>query len=230
VIRNKSRNISNLLIGLLALEGMEEPSPSSRTVLLVEDDVPFMQMLGRHLSGPWRLQMVESVAAALRAVEALPELHAVVTDLVLPDGSGLEVVTAVRARSQTTPVVVLTGHMLGPVINQIWALRAEYLVKVDCLPQIKLLRERLLDDHGNNHETARRQVAAFALQHHLTTRETEVLMLAVTDVPRSAIAGLLGISPDTLKTHVKSVLQKSEEKRFGELARKLRVAARPNGS
>jgi len=204
----------------------EGASAAERTVLVVEDDAAFTRVLSRYLSGPWRFESVTSVADALRAIEQTGKLHAVIIDLMLPDGSGLEVVSAVRARWALVPVIVLTGHVLGPIINQIWALRAEYLLKLDCVPAMKLLKERLVRLSEAGGESARQVVEEYAQRHHLTTRETDVLALAVADVPRNVITTRLGISPDTLKTHVKSILQKCDEKRFDELARKLRVASR----
>lgn len=53
-------------------------------------------------------------------------------------------------------------------------------------------------------------IAAFAREHSLTTRESEVLMLLRQGRTRTYIAAELGLSPNTVKGYIHSLYQKSE--------------------
>ena len=53
-------------------------------------------------------------------------------------------------------------------------------------------------------------IAAFAHEHSLTARESEVLMLLRQGRTRTYIAAELGLSPNTVKGYIHSLYQKSE--------------------
>ncbi|WP_149195166.1 response regulator transcription factor [Luteimonas suaedae] len=80
------------------------------SVLLVEDD----RMLGDALAAAlaqdgWRADRSEDVAAARLALVD-HAYAAVLLDLGLPRGSGLDVLAAMRARYDTTPVLIITAR------------------------------------------------------------------------------------------------------------------------
>jgi len=85
-------------------------SASERTLLLVDDDGPFRQRLAQAMERRgYDVAQADSVAAGIAAAKARPPLFAVV-DLRLGDGSGLDVVTALREARPETRIVVLTGY------------------------------------------------------------------------------------------------------------------------
>ena len=88
--------------------GPAAPSPGAgRHVLLVEDSVDAAEALQVVLEDHgYRVTHASTCAAAL-AVAASVRFDAVVTDLGLPDGSGIEIG---RALSATTPVIALSGY------------------------------------------------------------------------------------------------------------------------
>ncbi|MBI5521313.1 MAG: sigma-54-dependent Fis family transcriptional regulator [Desulfarculus sp.] len=78
-------------------------------VLLVEDDKKLRDQLGQALSD--RGHQVSATGDQPQALEALHErgFQLVITGLVLPGGSGLEVVSYVKEHWPHTPVIVLSG-------------------------------------------------------------------------------------------------------------------------
>lgn len=78
-------------------------------ILLVEDDPVLADGLraGLALAG-LTVDAVTSCADAQAAL-AVSRFDAVVLDLMLPDGSGLDVLAALRARQDATPVILLTA-------------------------------------------------------------------------------------------------------------------------
>src|SRR6185503_803169 len=83
------------------------------TRVLVVDDEPALRHV---LEVTFRRQGYEVVGAAgvKRALEALRQnpqpFPVVLTDLVMPDGSGIEVLCAAKERSPATEVIVMTAH------------------------------------------------------------------------------------------------------------------------
>jgi two-component system response regulator PilR (NtrC family) len=82
----------------------------SEPVLLVVDDEPDFLTLYRRLLGRGGVRVVTaaSLAEALAALAA-QRFHAIVTDLRLPDGNGLDLVRAATADGRYTPSIVVSG-------------------------------------------------------------------------------------------------------------------------
>jgi len=86
------------------------PVPSERTLLIVEDDKSFLQRLARAMEGRgFAVTTAESVAAGLDQVEKSAPAYAVV-DMRLGDGSGLDVISALKRRRPEARGIVLTGY------------------------------------------------------------------------------------------------------------------------
>ncbi|APR78451.1 Response regulator of zinc sigma-54-dependent two-component system [Minicystis rosea] len=87
--------------------------PSSQTKVLVVDDEPGIRHV---LEVTFKRQgfgvvTVPGMRSAVEAIRQHPQpFPLVVTDLVMPDGSGLDVLTAAKERSGATEVLVMTAH------------------------------------------------------------------------------------------------------------------------
>jgi len=109
------------------LRGLPE---SERSLLIVDDDAPLCQRLARAMERRgFVVATAESVAAGISAATAHPPAFAVV-DLRLGDGSGLDVVTALRSARPEARIVVLTGY--GNIATAVAAVKAGAL---DYLPK-----------------------------------------------------------------------------------------------
>jgi two-component system response regulator RegA len=109
------------------LRGLPE---SDRTLLIVDDDAPLCQRLARAMERRgFVVATAESVANGTAVAKANPPAFAVV-DLRLGDGSGLDVVSAVRGARPGARIVVLTGY--GNIATAVAAVKAGAL---DYLPK-----------------------------------------------------------------------------------------------
>src|SRR5689334_20967737 len=87
--------------------------PPTPTRVLVVDDEPGLRQV---LEIAFRRNGLDVVCApgvktALEALTQNPQpFPLVITDLVMPDGSGLDVLTGAKERSQATEVIVMTAH------------------------------------------------------------------------------------------------------------------------
>jgi len=123
----------------MAEDAFAELGPD-RTLLLVDDDGPFVHRLARAMekrgfkpetaeSVAAKPETAESVAAGRAAAQSRPPAYAVV-DLRLGDGNGLDVVEVLRDRRPDCRVVVLTGY--GAIATAVAAVKIgaiDYLAK-----------------------------------------------------------------------------------------------------
>lgn len=103
---------------------------SDQTLLIVDDDEPLRTRLARALEKRgFEVATADSVAAGKAHAAGSPPAFAVV-DLRLGDGSGLDVVQALRTARPDVRVVVLTGY--GNIATAVAAVKAG---AVDYLPK-----------------------------------------------------------------------------------------------
>jgi two-component system response regulator RegA len=104
--------------------------PSERSLLIVEDDKPFLQRLARAMeSRGFTVRTAESVADGLSEVEQAAPAFAVV-DMRLGDGNGLDVVSALKRRRSDARAIILTGY--GNIATAVTAVKlgaVDYLAK-----------------------------------------------------------------------------------------------------
>jgi two-component system, response regulator RegA len=103
---------------------------SDMSLLIVDDDKPFLQRLARAMEmRGYSVETADSVADGMRKVEAAPPAYAVV-DMRLEDGNGLEVIELIRKRRPDSRMVVLTGY--GNIATAVTAVKlgaVDYLAK-----------------------------------------------------------------------------------------------------
>ncbi len=99
--------------------------------VMVVDDEPGIRtaLRANFLRQGWQVQTAASVREAIRNVEGR-EFNLVVTDMRMPDGTGMEVMRAARKASPETAVILLTAY--GSVPDAVTAMRdgaLDYLTK-----------------------------------------------------------------------------------------------------
>jgi two-component system response regulator RegA len=109
---------------------IEHLPPEERTLLLVDDDKPFVTRLERAMEKRgFNVRSAESVAGGLAAIAELTPAYAVV-DLRLEDGNGLDIVSALHSKRPEARAVVLTGYgNIATAVNAVKLGAVDYLAK-----------------------------------------------------------------------------------------------------
>jgi two-component system, NarL family, nitrate/nitrite response regulator NarL len=218
-VRRGSRAAPTGRVGPKArIEEAGDGAPASR-VLIVEDHKLFAEVIAPALrkSGMRVLDPVEDGAAALDAVaREAPDM--VLIDLGLPDMDGLDLGRRILLEHGGTRVVAVTAFRDPGRIQQ--ALRAGfhgYLDKETPLPQfVRAVRAAMEGEVVVRNSTERRgaddrsehERFVDLLREQLTPREYDVLALLVEGASTKGMARRLGVSPNTVRTHVQNVLEK----------------------
>ncbi len=114
----------------MAENGSDTSGQSDMSLLLVDDDKPFLQRLARAMEARgYLVDTADNVADGLKKAEAAPPAFAVV-DMRLEDGNGLDVIELLRRRRPDSRMVVLTGY--GNIATAVTAVKlgaVDYLAK-----------------------------------------------------------------------------------------------------
>ena len=199
------------------------------TVMLVEDDPAFLaRFCGIVASAPeLRLMAAVSDLAAARQLLVTQAPDVLLTDLGLPDGSGIDLIReTARAHPGTDIMVISIFGDEEHVVACIEAGATGYVLK-DSMPEefVALIRELRAGGSPISPLIARKLLrtfrtarpalaptptgaAAAAAEAGLTPREAEVLGMVAKGFSFAEVARLLQMSPHTVTAHVKKIYQK----------------------
>ncbi len=170
---------------------------------------------------------VRSYESAVRFLEAVPGIEhgCIVTDVRMPEMSGVELVGRLKVLGVTDPVIVITGHADVPMaIQAMKAGVADFLEKPFGDEAILgAIRSALARRSGREQADAEREAIA-ARMNILSQRESEVLDGLVEGHANKAIAYDLNISARTVEVYRANVMTKMKAGSLSELVRMVTVA------
>jgi DNA-binding NarL/FixJ family response regulator len=189
---------------------MESANPRIK-ILTVDDHPVLREGIAALLEGQKDMILVAEAVNGREAIEQFRTHRPDVTlmDLQMPEVNGIDAIVSIRSEFPQARILVLTTYK-----GDVHAARAldagacGYLLKSS-------LRKDLLDTIRAVHTGRKRIPAEIAMgiaEHHssdtLTARELEVLTLVAAGNANKIVASQLGVSEETIKGHMKSILSK----------------------
>ena len=180
-------------------------------VLTVDDHQLLREGIAAVLEGQPDMVLIGQASNGREAIQSFRQHRPDVTlmDLRMPDMSGIEAITAIRAEFPNARIIVLTTY--AGDVQAAGALKAGasgYLLK-------NLVRKELLETIRVVHAGKRRvppeiatEIAEHVADDALTGREIEVLRRVAAGKSNKVIAAELDIAEGTVKTHMKSIMPK----------------------
>lgn len=195
-------------------------SPSATvagTVCVLDDDDEVCRSLSWLLSSVGlQVHQFRSVAAYLGAEHARP--GCLVTDVRLPDSTGLALLGRVRAAERAVPVILITGFADVPLAVRAMRAGAFDFFEKPVEPQqlIDRVQEAIRLDQANMARWSGRD-AARALVGTLSAREREVFSLLVRGLANKQVAARLDLSIKTVEAHRARLCEKLARDHLGDL-------------
>jgi two-component system response regulator FixJ len=193
-------------------------------VHIVDDDEAVRQSLAFLLgSAGLSVRLYDSASAFLAGISGV-KAGCLVTDMRMPDMTGIELLQQLRLRACKLPAIVITGH--GDVPLAVEAMKAgavDFIEKP--FDQEALLRAVRAALELGRTETGGDDPAIAARLATLSERERQVLEGLVAGHPNKTIAYDLGISPRTVEVYRANLMTKMDAHSLSEL---IRMAIRAN--
>lgn len=188
-------------------------------VLIVDDHKLFAEALGPVLT-KMGMEVIEIAPDATRALDVIATEHpdVVLVDLGLPDIGGIEAGKRILEQRPDAKVLALTALNDPRAVRE--ALQAGfhgYLTKdtplarfvqaIEASMEGQVIIPHALASAAAGSRSPEERYADM-VRDHLTPREYEVLALLVEGANTKDMATRLGVSPNTVRTHVQNVLEK----------------------
>jgi two-component system, LuxR family, response regulator FixJ len=197
-----------------------EKTTAQRVVHVIDDDEALRESLAFLLRAA-QLE-VKSYASARAFLDSLPDksLSCVITDVRMPDISGIDLLRRLKELKIAVPVIVITGH--GDVALAVEAMKigaADFFEKpFDDDLLLASVRSALREQEGEKKRYAERaeietRIAA------LSPRERDVLAGLVEGRANKQIAFDLGISPRTVEIYRANLMNKMQADSLSDLVR-----------
>jgi DNA-binding NarL/FixJ family response regulator len=192
------------------------------TVLIADDDYYSRCGVRYILGGMENLEVIAEASTGKQAVELARKLqpHVVVMKVDLPELDGIAATQLIRTDKGNTRVLILSNLDDDATVRQAFNAGANgYCLKDQSsnrLPMAVLTVSNgagwidpMISKRFLRREVAEARVAQIApVDLSLSERETEVLRLVAQGLSNQEIARTLFVSPETIKTHVKHIMEK----------------------
>ena len=190
----------------------------NQTVFVVDDDAAMRDALVLLLETAGLRVESHADGPTFLAAYAEDRPGCLLLDMAMPGMSGLEVQAALKARGLAIPIVFLTGH--GDIPMAVRAVQDGAVDFLDKPLQGATLLERVQRALTLDQEWGQTQSRIRVIQQchaRLSSREREVMTLAVSGLSSKDIARKLDISPRTVEVHRTHVMHKMGAANLAEL-------------
>lgn len=200
--------------------GIETRRAGLATVIVADEYPIFREALAEDVREDPRMELVAEPTTGAETLRVCGELRpaVLVVDAHLPDGGGIRFLTALRQRSQDTGILLITREIAGRSVERaikagvqgVMSRRAER--GEICESVARVAAGELLVDPRLEHDllvTIQRDEKA-PEEPRLSEREIEILRLAAEGSSTEAIAANILLSPETIKSHLRSLFEKLE--------------------
>lgn len=198
---------------------------AENVVHVIDDDDAVRDSISFLLSTAGIAAKRHDSALAFLRMEPQATSGCIVTDIRMPELSGIDLIQELRQRGSKMPVIVITGHGDVPLAVEAMKLGAADFIEKPfddevLLAAIRRALDRALDE-------GQREVAAAEIRKKigsLTEREQQVLDGLIAGRANKIIAYDLGISPRTVEIYRANVMTKMQAGSLSELVRMALIA------
>lgn len=208
---------------------IEIPLTTGHTAGIIEDDVRYRNFLTEELERHSSISRVVSFKSAEEYLEddTAGFLDLVFVDLILPNMAGDELVALIRERNPSTIICLLSSTLYEEKVFACLRNGAIGYAWKEDIESIQSITTTLLSGGGIITPSVAVLIAEHfnarpAIQAELSSRERQIMELITSGMQAVAAAKTLGISENTIRSHITSIYRKLQVKNLSQLHAKVK--------
>ena len=193
---------------------------SDAVVFIVDDDPLIRDALEQLVRSVGITVVVFPSAQAFLDAELPDRPGCLVSDIRMPELSGLDLQDELNRKGITIPIIFMTGH--GTVPMSVRAMKSGALDFIEKPFEDQELLDAINRAIKQSRMVKKKEAERDVIEQHLnllTSREHEILTLVIAGMLNKQIAYDLGMSENTVKTHRARIMRKMSVNSLAELVR-----------
>ena len=196
-------------------------------VIIVDDQYMARQLFELYIKSSGRYQLAGTASSGQQALSLVQAVSAdlILMDILMPDGeNGLETAARIKAIRPWIRIIAVTSMAEASWLKRAREIGIEsFWYKESSKETILEVMDCTMNGDSVYPDQPPKEKLGLSSNTEFTQRELEVLRLMTRGMSNSSIAGELGISENTVKSHIQHMLDKTGYKNRTELAIEARI-------
>ena len=196
-------------------------------VIIVDDQYMARQLFELYIKSSGRYQLAGTASSGQQALSLVQSVSAdlILMDILMPDGeNGLETAARIKAIRPWIRIIAVTSMAEASWLKRAREIGIEsFWYKESSKKTILEVMDCTMNGDSVYPDQPPKVKLGLSSNTEFTQRELEVLRLMTRGMSNSSIAGELGISENTVKSHIQHMLDKTGYKNRTELAIEARI-------
>ena len=196
-------------------------------VIIVDDQYMARQLFELYIKSSGRYQLAGTASSGQQALSLVQAVSAdlILMDILMPDGeTGLETAARIKAIRPWIRIIAVTSMAEASWLKRAREIGIEsFWYKESSKETILEVMDCTMNGDSVYPDQPPKVKLGLSSNTEFTQRELEVLRLMTRGMSNSSIAGELGISENTVKSHIQHMLDKTGYKNRTELAIEARI-------
>jgi DNA-binding NarL/FixJ family response regulator len=201
---------------MLGSQSINEDATANASILVVQSGTQAATKLSSDLECRYLKLVAGSLAEARKIVASDAAIVGALIEPTLADGCGFKLVDELRSLCITMPILMVTSESNGSMLSHahladVQVIHASH-AEENLAAFATLVNTAISSARGGIDEV----LAEITHAKRLSLRESQILSVAAHGVPRSYLASRLGTSENTVKSQIRSLLDKTKQPNLSE--------------
>lgn len=189
---------------------------SRALVLVLQNGGNHLHAVSKHIRGHFAVSGVSRLASARKLVEGR-SIAGAILDAAVADGSGFDLIDELRQQTPNLPLLFVTAQLDDETLNRAHLVNVPIVARDTCAPNLQHFSAQVATQLACTRDGLADILLQLTHEKRLSAREAQLLAVAVHGIPRAHLARRLGISENTIKSQIRSLLDKTQKASLSEV-------------
>jgi DNA-binding NarL/FixJ family response regulator len=198
------------------LNGTRGEGKRSASVLVLQNGVEAARALSRRLQCRFPSELAGSAHDARQILERGDSIVGALVDPKLPDGDGFEIIAELKRQLAMMPILIVTTECQAEMLSRAHLADVPLVHTEHCEENLSAFATEVNTAVSCARSGLDEVLAQICHNRRLSLRESQILRVAAHGIPRSRLATRLGTSENTVKSQIRSLLDKTQQPNLSE--------------